>query len=223
MSRRGLTVVRLDGGDAPLAAGLAALARRELRASAFATPGELEAALAGDEADVLWLPPWACVDDALLAAVAAFREAARGGALRVARARLRLRVARAAIDLPEPHVLLSTPGAARLDGERPVPGPGAALDELPAPLVLDLPATLAEHVAAMNEQTSLAARLRDASGAAASWRDLTVRPAGFLVRALAAVHGSRREALPRIVIEAYRQVLVGAKLWERALERRAAA
>jgi len=67
-----------------------------------------------------------------------------------------------------------------------------------------------------------AARLRDAAGLVASWRDLTVRPAALVARALLAVRGSRRAALPRVAVEAYREVLVAAKLWERAHERSAA-
>ena len=214
MSGLGLVVVSF--GDPPSDAALASLGASEvvLARDAASPPVLLQTARAA-ERWVVWLPAWAHVSTALVTAVHAWR-AHDGGAVRVARAQVRLACGEGVAIGAPPRVLVSSPGAATLDGEQPAPAPAARVDELAVPLEVFLPDDLTRHLEGVNQQSSLAARLRHASGREAAWSGLAWRPALLLLRALASASGSRRVALPYAVIEAYREVLSTAKLWELA-------
>lgn len=209
-------LVAVSFGNAPSDATLAMLGvRAVVLAREVASPGALLAAAGVAEHHVLWLPAWAEVSPALATAVVDWCARDAAGP-RVARLRVRLSCgARAEIGAPA-RVLLSSPGAATLDGEQPRPVAAARIDELATALAVRLPEDLTEHLAGVNEQSSLTARLRHAAGREAAWADLSWRPALLALRALASATGTRRDALPHVVIEAYREVLATAKLWELA-------
>lgn len=213
MSSAGLAVVAF--GEAPPDATLATLgATHVVLAGDAGSPAALLAAARATEQSVLWLPAWAQVSTALVTAVGAWR--AHGDGTRVARARVRLGCGpRAEIGGPE-RLVLSSPGAVALDGELPRAAAGARIEDLGVPLEILLPEDLTEHLAGVNQQSSIAARLRHAAGRDAAWSDLAFRPALLALRGVASATGSRREALPHAVIEAYREVLSAAKLWELA-------
>lgn len=213
MSAADLAVVAF--GDAPPDAALATLGAADvLLASDAASPAALLAAARAAERSVLWLPAWARVSTSLVTAVGAWRAHADGA--RVAWARVRLGCGpRAQIGGPA-RLVLSSPGAVLLDGELPRAAVGARVEDLGVPLEVVLPEDLTEHLAGVNQQSSVVARLRHAAGREAAWADLALRPALLTLRAVASATGSRREALPHAVIEAYREVLSAAKLWELA-------
>lgn len=202
-------------GDAPPDEALAALgAGGVVLARDAESPGALLAAAGAAERCVLWLPAWADVSTSFVTAVGAWR--ARGGAPRVGRARVRLACGpRAEIGGPA-RVVLSSPGAVVLDGELPRAAAGVRVEELGTSLGIALPEDLTQHLEGVNHQSSVVARLRHAAGREAEWADLGLRPALRALRAVASATGSRREALPHAVIEAYREVLSAAKLWELA-------
>jgi len=166
---------------------------------------------------VAWLPPWAALGPDVAAEVAAWcARAADASAPVVACAVPRLRLDDAtSVRLP-PRIVLSSPGAVDALGDAPRARRGARREDLVAPWDVALPVDLRSHLDAVNQQSSVAARLRHEAGQTTAWRDLTMVPAGYVVRALAGVTGSRRAALPHLVVEAYREVLVAAKLWELA-------
>jgi hypothetical protein len=203
-------------GDAPSDATLAMLGVRDVvLARDAASPAALLAAAGAAERHVLWLPAWADVSPALATAIGDWRARDAAGP-RVVRVHVRLSCgARTEIGAPV-RVLLSSPGAATLLGEEPRALASARVDEVAATLAVRLPEDLTEHLAGVNEQSSIAARLRHAAGREAAWADLAWRPALLALRALASATGTRRDALPHAVIEAYREVLSTAKLWELA-------
>lgn len=214
MSARPLVAVAL--GDPPDEAVPAALgASRVFLLGEQESPAALAAILAAEQADVLWLPAWCAPGPDAAAAVARWR--ARPAALSepsVARAPLLLHCGGGASVRVAARLVLSSPGAAAPFGEVPRSVPGALVEDLAAVWDVRLPEDLASHLEAVNRQTSVAARLRHAAGQVTTWRDLTLGPAGRALRALGGMTGSRREAVPRVVIEGYREVLVAAKLWE---------
>lgn len=214
MSSVGLVAVSF--GDAPAAAALAALgAANVVLARDAASPAALLAEAAAGERFVLWLPAWARVTAPLVSAVQAWCARDTAGA-RIARARVRW-VCGGHAEIGGPvWMLLSAPGSVSLAGELPHPIPAARADDLTVPLEVELPDDLAQHLEGVNQQSSVAARLRYASGLEAQWAGLAWRPALLLLRALASASGSRRAALPHAVVEAYREVLATAKLWELA-------
>ncbi|MEW6270622.1 MAG: hypothetical protein AB1689_15165 [Thermodesulfobacteriota bacterium] len=213
MSTGELVVVRFEGAAA-LPAALPFAVRRVVDTRELATPAEVAAAAETEHARVLWLPAWSRPGPRTLEAVAAWLERP-GGTPRVARARLEL--AHAGGSAPaDRRVVLSEPGAVELVGERVVAGSHAAIEDLAEPWTVAVPETLREHLEQVDVQTSAAARLRHAAREPARWRSLTWLPLAFALRALAGARGSRRELLPHVVIEAYREVLVAAKLWELA-------
>jgi len=167
--------------------------------------------------DVAWLPPWAAPGADAVAEVAAWRtRALEMPAPSVARATPRLRLDDGTTVRLPPRIVLSSPAAADALGDAPRARSGARSENLVAPWDVALPADLQSHLEAVNRQSSVAARLRHEAGRTTAWRDLTTVPAGYVLRALAGVRGSRRAALPHLVVEAYREVLVAAKLWELA-------
>lgn len=210
----GLVVVSF--GDPPSDAALAALsACAVVQARDAASPAALLRAADAAERWVLWLPAWAHVSTALVTAVHAWR--AQGADVpRVARAQVRLGCGDGVEIGAAPRLLLASPGAATLDGEQPSPSPAARVDELAVPLEIRLPDDLTRHLDGVNEQSSVAARLRHAAGREAAWSGLAWGPALVVLRALGSATGSRRVALPHAVIEGYREVLSTAKLWELA-------
>lgn len=213
MTAAGLVAVSF--GEAPPDAALLALGVADVvLARDAASPPALLAAARAAERPVLWLPAWAHVSTALVTAVGAWRASDAGA--RVAQARLRLFCGERAELGGVGRVVLSSPGAVVLCGELPQPAPGARVEELAVPLEVRLPEDLTQHLEGVNQQSALAARLRHAAGHEATWADLAWRPALLGLRALASATGSRREALPHAVIEAYREVLSTAKLWELA-------
>jgi hypothetical protein len=201
-------------GDSP---GDAARARLGAEQVLVLGTDDVVAATASAAADVAWLPPWGDLGADAVAEVAAWRARVAGlPAASLARAARVLRLDDGTrVRLPA-RIALSTPGAVVPLGDEPRALPGARIEDLAVPWDVALPADLASHLAAVNEQSSVAARLRHAAGRTIAWRDLTTVPAGYLLRALGGVRGSRRVALPHLVIEAYREVLVAAKLWELA-------
>ncbi|HEY8517858.1 MAG TPA: hypothetical protein VIS07_20295 [Candidatus Binatia bacterium] len=209
-----LVVVRFDGAAEPLSADLPFAVRRVIDAREHATPESLLEAAEADQAAVLWLPPWASLDGRAAAAAAEWL-ARPASQPRAARVRLELAYAGTVADAGR-RLVLSDPGAVTLEGERVVARPGARIDDLPEPWTVVVPETLREHLAQVDAQSSLAARLRHAAREPARWRSLVWIPATFALRALVATRGSRRLVLPHVVIEAYREVLVAAKLWELA-------
>lgn len=213
----GAMLVVVSFGDAPDAPALDALGTGEVVLARDAiSPADLLARARATERTVLWLPAWGQVGGALAGEVARWRDSDRDAAPRVARVRaVRSCGARAALGGMQP-VLLSSPGAVVLDGETPRPVGGARVVDLPAPLEIRLPEDLTQHLAGVNEQSTLTARLRHAAGREVTWADLCWRPALHAAHALASATGVRREALPHAVIEAYREVLAAAKLWELA-------
>lgn len=212
MSARPLLIVAL--GDSP---GEAVRARLGAEQVLVLGTDDVVARTVGAAADVAWLPPWGDPGADAVAEVAAWRaRVAASPAPSVARAAWRLRLEDGtSVRLP-PRIALSTPGAAAALADAPRALPGARVEDLVAPWDVALPADLAAHLAAVNQQSSVAARLRHAAGRTPAWRDLTTVPATYVLRALGGVHGSRRTALPHLVVEAYREVLVAAKLWELA-------
>lgn len=233
-------VAVLAGDDAGAAQQVAGLVSRVVTPAEHPTPEEL-GALAG-RATVAWIPPlsalepgvlealrrWCTARDAAVSAgpggAAAERceGAASGAGLQAGRAtapgdlvwaRPWLLVDGAELPL-ERRIVLSAPGAVRLHGGELHPAPGARGVELDARWVLRPPAHLADHLAAVNAQSGHAARLLFLAGAEPTLRSLALRPCRSLVRSLAGVRGERRLALPRAVLEAYRDVLTAAKLWE---------
>ena len=208
-------LVAVAFGDAPPDAALLALGVADVVLARDAmSPSALLTAARAAARPVLWLPAWTHVSTSLVTAVGAWR--ARDAGARVAQARLRLSCGERAELGGAERVVLSAPGAVVLDGERPRPAPGARVEELAVPLEVRLPEDLTKHLEGVNQQSALAARLRHAAGREAGWADLAWRPALLGLRALASATGSRREALPHAVIEAYREVLSTAKLWELA-------
>src|SRR5262249_9144714 len=123
-----------------------------------------------------------------------------------------------------PSVLLSTPGSVALVGDEPRARATSEVTTLVSPLRVRLPATLSDHLLAINEQTSAPAGRLAAPAVGPTWTALAARPLGFLTASPAKARGPRRALLPRAVLEAYRCSLVMAKLWEIGLtggERRA--
>ena len=217
MTARELVIVSFAGPgsttELPAALGEVRVVAAHEHASATALAQAANVA----RADVLWMPPWTVLAPELVASIVAWRTAAASaGTPRVARVRLELRCAGTTITLAAPRLVLSSPAAIELDGDLPRPRAGAHIDDLAPPWPVALPGDLRAHLEAVNVQTSTAARLRHAAGRVATWRALLLTPAIETLRGLAAVRGSRREALPRLVIESYREVLVTAKLWEHA-------
>lgn len=213
----GPDLVVVSFGDAPQADLLATLGAGEsVLVRDAASPADLLARARATERVVLWLPAWGHVSDTLAAAIVAWRTSERAAGARVARVPVtRSCGPRAALGGMAP-VLLSSPGAVVLDGETPRPLAHARVATLDARLEIRLPEDLTLHLAGVNEQSTLVARLRHAAGRQATWSDLCWHPALHAVRALVSAHGARREALPHAVIEAYREVLSAAKLWELA-------
>lgn len=228
MTGRGLVVVTDEAAaDEPLPF---AVSRRVVTAEA-SSPDDLARTADTDHDAVLWLPAWARLDERAASEVRAWLErmaagdvvpgtatglADAGAAARpsVARARLHLVSREATLLLREPRVVLSSPGAVDVVGEVPAPRAGALVEELATPWDLVLPPSLDEHLAAVNRQSGVAARLRFAAGVRPAWRDLAWTPVASVLRDLVRLDGSRRAGLPRLVVEAYREVLVSAKLWE---------
>jgi len=218
VSARELVIVALAGAAPALPPGWPIVVRRVVAASAFGSPHELAAAADLEHANVLWLPPWAALTPVVVASVGAWLALPEpeGGNPRVAHAALRLCCGSTSISFGRRHLVLSSPGAVDLVGDAPRPRAASRGSELDDVWEAGLPDDLASHLEAVNVQSSTAARLRHAAGELTTWRALTVTPLALLARSMAGVHGSRREALPRVVIEAYRDVLVAAKLWELA-------
>jgi hypothetical protein len=208
-------LVVVSFGDAPSDAVLEALgAAAVVVARDAASPAALLGAAGAAEHSVLWLPAWAHVSTSLVTAVGAWRT--HDGGMRVARAAARLTCGpRAEIAAP-PRVVLSSPGSVVLDGDWPRAADAARVAELGVALEIRLPEDLTQHLEGVNHQSSVAARLRHGAGRDAAWLDLGLRPAWHALRAVLSATGSRREALPHAVIEAYREVLATAKLWELA-------
>ena len=202
--------------------GLAMLAPiavcRVVAARDFDSPPELARAAEIDRSHVLWLPTWTVLTPGVVAAVAGWLASAVAAphAPRVARARLRWRCGSASLALAAPQVVLSSAAAIELGAELPQPRAGAQITDLDAAWDIALPADLNAHLDAVNRQSSTVARLRHAAGRSATWRDLTLTPLAQTLRSVVALRGARRAALPHLVIEAYRDVLVTAKLWELA-------
>jgi hypothetical protein len=170
---------------------------------------EIEAVAASER--VVWLPAWSRVDAELAGAIAEWMRIPPSQP-RCACVRRELAVDGATLSLG-PAVLLSTPGAVRLLGGEPRPRRGVDRTGL-GRLRLDAPRTLAEHLAAINEETSAEARRRRDAGLRPSWRGLTVEPLLVLARAALTARGPARISRPRAVLEAYRGALLAAKLWE---------
>lgn len=189
--------------------------QRIVAAEEFAAPRELAAAAEIESRHVLWLPAFAELTPGVAARVTAWLASADASP-RVAHAAVRLRCGATTIPLRARQLVLSSPGAVDLIGDTPHARPGVRDGDLGEPWEVSLPADLNAHLEAVNLQTSAAARLRHAAGERTSWRSLTLAPLGIFARGLGGVRGSRREAVPRLVIEAYREVLVAAKLWELA-------
>lgn len=210
-------LVAVAFGDAPPAEVLDALGADELvLARDHASPQALLDAAGAARRAVVWLPAWAEPSPALVVEIREWRATAGGASgPAVALAVPRLVCAEASMRLA-PRVLLSTPNAVTLHGETPLPVASATTVALAEPLDVRLPDDLQTHLEQINQQTSVAAGLRHAAGRQAAWRDLVATPLALALRGLAAASGSRRAALPRLVLEAYREVLVTAKLWELA-------
>jgi hypothetical protein len=189
---------------------LASIAERIVIVGPETRLAEIEALAATERA--IWLPPWTVGDPALAAAIGEWLGQA-GDAPQVALARRELVFGEVAIPLPR-FVLLSTPGAVRVGGDLPAPRPAIPRTTIGARLRMRPPATLSEHLLAINRQTSEAALLSRDAGLRPTWSALWLRPTILVARALVGARGARRLALPRAVLEAYRGVLVNAKLWE---------
>ena len=194
------------------AAGTArALGARAIPIRDVGGPGELEAAIAG--AFAVWLPPFAIADAEMADAIATFR--ARGtDRARVGWCGARLIAEDVEIRLPA-TVAVSSPGAVSLRGPDPRPRRGAIREELGATWRMHPPPTLSAHLDAVNRQSGEVARLLHLSGVRPSRRELALRPLLFLARAMLGARSRRNASAPRAVLEAYRRVLVAAKLWER--------
>jgi hypothetical protein len=214
--RAGAAVVA-DAPDPATLAALRRLASRVVVVGEDTTHRELQR-LAAEET-VLWLPPWAMVDDAAERALAAWLASVDGDAAgaavpaRCAVAAIALFSEPVAIALPR-RVVASTRDAVEVRGERAAARAGAACEPLAAVIGARAPATLSEHLQAVNRQSSRAARLRLEAGERPTVAALAVAPLAILAGALVRARGRRRRALPRAVLESYRDVLATAKLWE---------
>jgi hypothetical protein len=212
-SRRPFVVLSLDAPAEPVLAALGA--DRLVLLGDHATPRGLADAVAAERADVLWLPAWCVPGPEAAADVTEWRARAAACATAcAARAPLLLHCGDATTVRITPALVLSSPGAAQPFGEEPRLGQDVAVETLAAPWDVRLPEDLTSHLEAVNRQSSVAARLRHTAGRRPAWRDFTVAPVGKALRGAVAITGSRRVALPRVVLEAYREVLVTAKLWE---------
>ncbi|MBU6281232.1 hypothetical protein KGQ64_03240 [bacterium] len=169
---------------------------------------EVRAAAAVGE--ILWLPPWAHLDDRLARGLERFRS----GTAEVASAAPLLRDPDATIRLRR-TVLVAKPGAARVlpTGLAPLAGARASVfDE-----TLEVrPPGLSGHLSGIDRQAEVCARLLEEAGVRASGARLAAAPIARLLSAMARSSGDRRAALARATLEAFREVLVQAKLWERA-------
>jgi hypothetical protein len=210
MSARGLVAV-CWGEPAPEAASaLGEITERTVAVAPGADPSEVERLAAAKP--VLWLPASARIEPPLAAAIGAWLEDAAASP-RVAFARCGLEAG--PVEVPLPRVLLlSTPGALRIVAGEPQPCRGVASSTLPVRLRWCAPASLSAHLMAINAETNLRARRLNDAGALPSWTGLTLRPLLVLAPAVLCARGPRRLALPRAVLEAYREVLLTAKLWE---------
>jgi len=160
---------------------------------------------------IVWLHPW--TRDAPSLAPAARQWFASTHAPAVARAAERLVWGRGSISLGR-AVVFSTPASCDVRGGRPVARAGATETELDRGLDLEAPLSLEAQLRAINHETSLAADLGQAADERASWRGLLWRPLWIALRGLASARGARREALPRVALEAFRETLTAVKLWE---------
>ncbi|HYC24066.1 MAG TPA: hypothetical protein VEI94_15245 [Candidatus Bathyarchaeia archaeon] len=173
---------------------------------------DLEALLGEVErSNVVWLHPW--TRDAASLAPAARQWFASARAPAVARAAERLVWGRGSISLGR-AIVFSTPASCEVRSGRPVARSGATETGLDRGLDLEAPLSLEAHLRAINDATSLAADLGQAAEERASWRGLLWRPLWIALRGLVSARGARREALPRIALEAFRETLTTVKLWE---------
>lgn len=168
-----------------------------------------------ERSTVVWTHPWTRATPELCQALCrTLGDFAAGGGVRVALARRSLVWRDGSISLGR-ALVASAPGSILLRGDRPLARRDAVIAELGLDWQLDAPASLDAQLAEINADTSIAADLAAAAGDVPTWRGLLWSPLGFALRALASAHGRRRTGLPRIALEAYRQTLFTAKLWER--------
>jgi len=160
-------------------------------------------------AEILWLPPWALLDEDLARAIERFRA---GGAPCTAVSPV-LRDPDATIRLPR-AMLVARPGSAEIRGGALVPRGGSRPVDLGARLEIRPPG-LSAHLRGIDRQATVTARLLEESGVHASSARLALVPLGRLLSAMARSSGDRRAALSRAILESFREVLVQAKLWER--------
>jgi len=160
--------------------------------------------------ELLWLPPWAYLDEALARGI---DRVGAGGPV-VASTKPLLRDPDATIRLPR-TVLLASPGLADVHGTSLEPRPGARVVAFEAQVEVR-PPELSAHLRGVDRQASTQASLLEESGVHASIMRLAVVPLARLVGAMARSSGDRRAALARATLESFREVLVQAKLWERS-------
>jgi hypothetical protein len=160
-------------------------------------------------AEILWLPPWALLDEHLALAIERFLS---GGAPCASVSPV-LRDPDATIRLPR-VMLVARPGSAEVRGGALAPRSGSRPADLGARLEIRPPG-LSAHLRGIDRQATVTARLLEESGTRASGARLALVPLGRLVSAMARSSGDRRAALSRATLESFREVLVQAKLWER--------
>jgi hypothetical protein len=176
------------------------------------TPADVaRAADIGARASVVWAHPWTRPTAELCRSIA---DLFSTPSARIAQVRRRLVWREGSLSLGR-ALVASTPGSVSLAGDRPIARDQAAVTELAAELLLDAPASLEAHLAEINADTSLAVGLGCGEDDPPWVRGLLWSPMSFALRALVTARGPRRAALPRIALEAYRQTLFTAKLWER--------
>lgn len=201
-----ITVVELGPpgeGDRPPPEGLV---KDRIAIEDMAGAVELEAIAL--RATILWRPAWARLTEESWLAVRRWLD----GSAPTARARLSVEVPGAVAPIGA-ALVLSRPGAARLRRGAPTALARGSV-ELPQPWVLAAPRTLAGHLQGVNQQTSAAVRASSECDAPPGIGAL-LRPFVALPLRLGAGRGPARDRFARSVIEAYRDVLLAAKTWER--------
>ena len=162
------------------------------------------------ESELLWLPPWAFLDQALARSIERFR----AGPATVAATAALLRDPDATIRLPR-AVLLAKPGAVEVRATGLAARPGVAVVEFEGNLEARPPG-LSAHLRGIDRQAATFARLLEEAGERPGRVRLALVPLGRLAAAMLRSSGDRRAALARATLESFREVLVQAKLWERS-------
>ena len=201
-----LTVVALGPAGAGAAPPPPGLVSEWIAVEEIAGPSELEAI--ASRASVLWLPAWTRLSDEDWLAVRSWHS----GAASIARARLAIAGA-SSVAAAGRALVLSRDGAAGLRLGVPTADARGGVD-LPGRWVLAPPSGLSEHLQGVNHQTTAAVRVSSERAAAPGFGAL-LRPLAALPLRFAAGRGSGRERFSRNVLEAYRDVLLAAKSWER--------